>query len=262
MAKGKDPKFRRKFYSLYLDTISVLVFSLMLVLVVWLSLRPTPVLEARQMAKNVAKLSDEERLEQSNKFIVHYISASKLTAANNPEEIALGSNEENGVRSAERYYSEYYLGDSLEPPRQALKSPTSSANIVTINANDDLLTKEEPMPLLGQVLNSSAKSVSTNSVTLITKSLPYVYWSLPDTIQASSMPNIEPIMRKYGWLSGSLDIIITIGDEGFVSNVVVCSEDVVDVKLLRELKNKLLALHLGKQNANEAMNIGVTWNLP
>lgn len=263
MAKGKDTKFRRKFYSLYLDTLAVLMLFLLLVLVVWLSLRPTPVLEARQTAKSVASLSTEEREQQKDKFVVRYITAPELTAANNPELIAFGSHQEQGGRNTEIYYAEQNSGNSLAAPRKELESPKllDTKENITI-ADNSFLTIDKPELPLGQALNTQTKSNSVDSLDATAKAIPYVYWSLPSTIPMSSMPNIEPIMRKYGWLSGNLDVILTIGEEGFVSNVVVCSEDIVEPKLLRELKGKLLSLHLGKQNSNIAVNIGVSWNLP
>lgn len=263
MVKGRDTKFRRKFYSLYLDTLAVLILFLLLVLVVWLSLRPTPVLEARQKGKSVAALSPEEREQQKDKFVVRYITAPELTAANNPELIAFGLHQEQGSRNTEIYYAEQNTGNSLVAPRKELKSPKLlNSKEDSIIADNSFFTIDKPKLPLGQALKTQTKSNNVDSVDATAKAIPYIYWSLPSTIPMSSMPNIEPIMRKYGWLSGNLDIILTIGIEGFVSNVVVCSEDMVEPKLLRELKGKLLSLHLGKQNANTALNIGVSWNLP
>lgn len=263
MAKGKDVKYRRRFYSLYLDTITVLVLSLLLMLVVWLSLRPTPVLEARQKGKSVAALSKEERANQKDKFIVRYISAPELTAANNPELIAFGSIEEQGTRNAELYYSAYEIGSSLVAPRQELSVPKiSSSTSYSSETQNGLLKIEKPKLSLGHTLNTVLMSNNVDLIDLPGNDIPHIYWTLPSTISKNNMPDIEPIMRKFGWMSGSLDMILTIGNEGFVTNVIICSEDAVDTKLVRELKSKLLALHLGKQNANTALTIGVSWNLP
>lgn len=263
MDKKGSAKFRRKFYSLYLDTMTVLVLFLLLVLVVWLSMRPTPVLEAKQMGDKLATLSKSQREALKSKFVVRFISAPELTDVNNPELVAFGTNIEGEMKNPVLYYSENGLGLSLMPPRHELDNLDFSQFILKdVYEYNYLLKITKPELSIGSALNMTSKTDEVQALEKVQGNILKVHWNLPDEVPMSSMPNIEQLMRKYGWLSGSLDVMLTVGNEGFVSNVIVYSEDMVNSKLLRELKGKLLTLHLGKKNANKALSIGVSWNLP
>lgn len=262
--KNNGAKYRRKFYSLYLDTIVVLVFFLMLVVVVWLSMRPTPVLEAKTMAENAAKSTKEERIAQQHKFRVGYIPAPELDSSNNPELIAFGLNSDIGTRNDILYFFEYEPGDAQAAPRVELNNDNALERLLVTDFApiDTIENIEKPQLSVGSLLNNASLSNETSNASVGSQEGTHIYWALPNNIPASVMPKIEPLMRKYGWLSGSLEVVLTVGVDGFVSNVVIYSEDVIDSTLRRELEGKLLALHLGRQNSNRAMNVGVSWNLP
>lgn len=260
MPKNKSAKYRRKFYSLYLDTIALLVLSLLLVMIVWLSMRSMPVLEAIQAQKSNSSSSKEESAAHTPKFVVKYVQSQSLTSANSPELIAFGDNAKDATELNDiRILGEYGIDSDLVPPRLPIKEPKFD-NSQDFSA-DSLLSLQKPKITVRAALNTQSTgnlNVSTN----VTITSANVYWTLPKAIEDVGMPNIEQLMRKYGWLFGSLDVVLVVGDEGYVSNVIICSDDVVDAKLLREFKGKLLSLHLGKQNANTSIPIGVSWNLP
>lgn len=260
MPKIKSVKYRRKFYSLYLDTIALLVLSLLLVMIVWLSMRSMPVLEAIQSAKAASSQTKEHRMANKPKFVVKYGHAKSLTPAKSPELIAFGESKSEDFELYNlQLLEEYGFDREFSAPQLSIKKPKLYDN-EDIPSNP-LLSLHKPTVSVNVALNVSSmktENVSTNLEVTATN----VYWNLPKTIQGFDMPNIESLMRKYGWLFGSLDIVLTVGAEGFVSNVIICSDDIVDGKLLRELKGEFLALHLGKQNANTTIPIGVSWNLP
>lgn len=262
MGKNNGVKFRRKFYSLYIDTIAVLVLFLLLVLVVWLTLRPSPFLKAKEAREKFISLSVEDRQQLSNKFTIRYVTLPELKLENNPELIAFGVDADVKTRDDVVYYSEYASEYSFSPPRNSLVSPNlSGMTFVTDEKVNPFFTIKEPRVALNSILNFVTQT-NSNFVVNSSNSLQTVSWTIPESIPLSSMPNIAPIMRKYGWLSGSIDIVITIGEEGFVSNVIINSKEVVDASLRHELERKLLVLHLGIQNANKAFPISVSWNLP
>lgn len=260
MERNKNAKYRRRFYSLYLDTTVVLVFFVILVLFVWLSMRSMPIREAWGMQKKIAALTPEERKDFKPKFTIRYIKASELTLLNNPEAIAFGYDVSGYAGAYKNNITKRFELESVLSPLKYDVELDSIAYTAGATKNTLNVLLEQKKPTLNLMPLLSADNTSTNLVNNLREQ--QVYWVIPDAIKDKAMPDIEALMRKYGWLSGNLELVLTVDSSGFVANVVVCSNDFVNTSLMRELKAQFLAIHLGEKNAEKTFSIGVSWHLP
>lgn len=263
MGKKKGKISKRRFFSLCFDTLGAFILFIVLLFGVWMSMRDLPITTATKVARDLKKQTKEERISASKRFIVKYAPGVSLTPANDPSTIAFGDDGSKIKGDVLRY--EFDSGFHFTSPREKL--PSFEIEEDSSNSSIDFTSVlEKPTVRLGKIenrlLSRDNAQITTKQKAAIAKDVSHINWELPSSVPMSSMPNLEGLLRKYGWLTGNLDIMFTVGDDGFVSNVIIYSLDVVDAELLLELKRKLLALHLGKRNANKALTIRLYWNLP
>jgi hypothetical protein len=254
----------RKVISLYFDTLGALTLFVVLILVVWLSTNSLPISSAAKKAEDLREKTKEQRVLENNAFVVKYIKGDALTPANNPSTIAFGGGNDN-VEDRVAYYSKFDFGFPFTSPRDDMISLIVEKD--SSNSTDNIGEFiQKPIIKLGNTENKALSSKQTQLTTkqkvAITKDVSRIVWQVPDSVLMNRMPKPEPLLLQYGWLTGNIEMMLTIDEDGYVSNVVIYSVDDIEASLLRELKRMLLALHLGKVNANQTLPVSLSWNLP
>lgn len=254
----------RKLISLYFDTFGAFILFVALLLIVWLSMNALPITTAVSVAKELKEKTKEERIAAKDEFVVKYVSGKSLSAANDPSTIAFGGGSEVRDNKSLHYYSSDFDFSFTSPREDMLTFVVEKERSTKLEDLESML--EKPIIKLGKTENHFLSNVQSQPTvkqkTALSKDVSHIIWQLPDNILMSRMPNLEGLLRKYGWLTGNLEMMLTTDDNGFVSNVIIYSIDNLDVSFLRDLKKKLLTLHLGKENASQALPISISWNLP